>query len=116
MSWDERLKELKQYKQVNGNCNVPQHYKANPQLANWVTNHRQFYKKGNLSSDQIKLLERLGFSWNPEEDRWNEMFEQLVQFNVEHKHCNVPQRFKDNPQLGTWVETQRAVYNKKKKG
>lgn len=38
-AWDRRLEELKQYKQANGNCDVPHGYKENPVLAEWV--HRQ---------------------------------------------------------------------------
>ena len=38
-AWDRRLEELKQYKQTNGNCDVPNGYKENPKLAEWV--HRQ---------------------------------------------------------------------------
>ena len=38
-AWDRRLEELKQYKQANGNCEVPSSYTENPKLAEWV--HRQ---------------------------------------------------------------------------
>jgi len=40
VSWEERFKELQEYKQVNGHCRVPGKYTANPHLANWVHNQR----------------------------------------------------------------------------
>jgi adenine-specific DNA methylase len=32
----------------------------------------------------------------------------LVEFRREHGHCNVPQNYVANPQLGLWVMNQRA--------
>jgi hypothetical protein len=36
-SWDVRLMELREYRRVNGHCNVPKIYKANPSLGYWVS-------------------------------------------------------------------------------
>ena len=61
--WDEKFKELVQYKQVNGNCNVSSKGKINAQLGNWVSNQRAAYKKGKLSSKQIESMNGIGFKW-----------------------------------------------------
>jgi len=63
VGWDERFKQLKEYKEQNGHCRVPQKYKANTQLGNWVNNQRRAYKKGKISSEQKDLLEGIGFVW-----------------------------------------------------
>ncbi|CAJ1935224.1 unnamed protein product [Cylindrotheca closterium] len=34
---------------------------------------------------------------------WESRFAELVEFNREHCHCNVPRRYKANPKLGVWV-------------
>ena len=34
--WEERLKELKDFKDMHGHCRVPKTYAENPQLAIWV--------------------------------------------------------------------------------
>ena len=107
VSWDERFKELKEYKDKKGDTNVPQKYKANPQLATWVKSQRQAYKKGKLSKERIGSLQGIGFSWG---GGWDEMFGQLMVYNDEHKHCNVPRGYKDNPQLAIWVYNQRQAY------
>jgi len=39
--WEERLKELKQYKNLFGNTNVPSKYEPNPQLAIWIKRQRR---------------------------------------------------------------------------
>ena len=37
---------------------------------------------------------------------WQHRFTELLAFQREKGHCLVPQRCKENPQLGTWVHTQ----------
>jgi len=43
--WDERFKELQEYKQVNGNCNVSAYDEDNSKLGKWVNRQRTAYKK-----------------------------------------------------------------------
>ena len=63
MAWDERLDQLKVYKEEHKHCNVPTKDKANPQLGKWVSHQRTKYKKGKLSTEQIKSLNGIGFKW-----------------------------------------------------
>jgi len=44
---------------------------------------------------------------------WEEMYQRLVAYKKEYKHSNVPQRYKGEQQLGTWVSNQRNAYRKK---
>jgi len=39
--WDQRYKELLEYKEKNGDCKVPQHYKQNKALGKWVAKQRE---------------------------------------------------------------------------
>ena len=39
---------------------------------------------------------------------WEIRFQQLVEYKRVHGNCNVPHEYKANPQLGTWVRTQRT--------
>jgi hypothetical protein len=64
LSWEENFEALKEYKKNHGDCNVPQHWAENKQLGTWVTNQRQYYRKGKLDKDRIKRLEDIGFEWN----------------------------------------------------
>lgn len=42
--------------------------------------------------------------------KWQDMLKELVAFKSRHGHCLVPNRYPDNPQLGSWVSTQRRQY------
>ena len=70
-TWSERLAELTQYQQVNGHCNVPSKYPANPQLSTWVKCQRRQYKlfqsgkPSNITLERITALTDLGFIFEP---------------------------------------------------
>jgi hypothetical protein len=36
--------------------------------------------------------------------------QELLNFEREHGHCNVPQKYSLNPSLGAWVAQQRRRY------
>lgn len=39
---------------------------------------------------------------NTHENRWEEMYQRLVDFHRTHGHSNVPNRYESDPQLGSW--------------
>ena len=115
--WWERFHELIDYKRDNGNCIVPQKWSENPQLATWVYNQRKQYRlymEGKISQvteERIALLESIGFEWVLRTvTEWEVRFEELKDYQSKHGHCNVPQKWNENPQLGRWVNNQRAQY------
>ena len=108
--WDEMYKRLEAYKEVNGNSNVSREDSENRELAGWVLKQRQDYRKGKLSQDRFKKLEKLGFVWNALEAQWEERYQELVKYRIEHGNCNVPAKYSANPKLGGWVSKQRQDY------
>ena len=45
--------------------------------------------------------------------RWDMKLNELVAYKDAHGgSCNVPRRYAENPQLGTWVDNQRRAYKK----
>lgn len=68
--WEERLKELKQYKSLFGNTNVPSKYEANPQLAIWIKRQRRQYKfltegkASTMTPYRVEKLREIDFSWS----------------------------------------------------
>jgi predicted helicase len=106
-TWDLRFGELVAYKKEHGDCNVPQSYSKNPQLAFWVNTQRTHHKKGYLQPKRISRLEEIGFDWDPKDSEWEQRFSELVSYKDEYGHCNVPRGYAENPQLGTWVKVQR---------
>ncbi|MBK1877594.1 helicase associated domain-containing protein [Pelagicoccus mobilis] len=65
-----------------------------------------------VMQERIPLLDEIGFEWEikPSTRSWDEMFEALRTFKEEHGHCNVPQNWKEDKQLGKWVNHRRGDY------
>jgi len=117
LSWKSKFEELRRFKQLHEHTNVP---KSKKQLNNWVNNQRSEYKKfkdnkkSYMTPERIEKLESIGFEWECEdyESVWNKRFNELKEYKEKYGRTNVPQNFKDNKQLGTWVHTQRSEYKK----
>jgi len=63
ITWEKNFSKLVAFKNDNGNCRIPVHWKRDAQLGQWVSRQRVFYSKGKLSRDRISKLEALGFEW-----------------------------------------------------
>jgi len=114
-AWMARFNELVDFKNDNGDCNVPQ---GQGPLGLWVKWHRQHYKKRMLSQERIGLLNSIWFEWILREpirtnlswkldEKWKTRYTKLVQYLIEHGNCNVPHRYRT---LGKWVGRQRASF------
>jgi superfamily II DNA or RNA helicase len=111
--WQHMFAALKAYRQEHGDCRVSRSYKASPQLAKWVKQQRADYSEEQLSTERIKNLEEIGFEWNPDKAKWEEMFSALKAYKQERGDCRVPQRYGPNQQLATWVNSQRRFYSRR---
>ncbi|RKZ83353.1 MAG: hypothetical protein DRR19_19260 [Candidatus Parabeggiatoa sp. nov. 1] len=114
-SWEKKYAMLVEYRNTYGNCNVPQGWSENKELATWVAHQRKNKQKGTLSEEYIDRLNKIGFVWNALESSWNEMYEALIEYKRIHGHCNVPTRSTqklENPQLSTWIGEQRKAKRK----
>ena len=113
-TWDFRYGELIKYKEQFEDCNVPDQWTENKQLAKWVGRQRGDYRKEILSEDRIKRLEEIGFVWELYESFWEEMFTILKEYKDRHGDCNVSSRWTESKQLASWVAHQRGSYQKEK--
>jgi hypothetical protein len=75
-----------------------------------------------LTEARRERLESVGFIWSAREgekgnetgritrnsydDQWDAMFLRLKEYKDKHADCLVPKRYKEDPKLGTWVDTQ----------
>jgi len=116
-TWEERYKELEEYKAEYGHCVVPKKYGP---LGSWVRSQRHSYNDdesfedgGLLSQDRIDKLNKLGFIWDVYAYQWDETYRELLQYKEEHNHTNVPMSYGE---LGLWVFNQRNNYNSYMKG
>ena len=107
--WNENYQALLEFKRLYGHCNVTRNYKGNPTLATWVNTQRTRKRRGVLKPDEIEKLEELGFWWNPKEDHWNFMFQQLVKFKNKHGHCRATSSLVDDKKFLNWLIIQRTT-------
>ena len=91
--WNEQFANLKDYKDDNGDTNVPQSYPPNPSLGNWVHTQRKEYKKenhGSLTAERIQELEEIGFDWVWKSPSYKWVVSVLKKFYALHGHCHIP--------------------------
>ncbi len=112
--WNEMYANLLEFKNLYGNCNVPRGWQRNPELSNWVNRQRRQYKTGQLDEEQIKKLEDVGFLWDIRQNIWEKRFSELSLFKAKIGHCDVPDKWGENPKLSHWVGVQRRNYSKGK--
>ena len=122
-SFEEKLEELRKFRDIHNHSVVPYDYKDAPGLYAWITQQRYNYRRlcvgehaSGLTQERVKLLNELGIIWDPNEALWNENLQQLRKFKHIHEHCAVPLHYNPNPSLGFWVNVQRKEMKKLKKG
>jgi len=106
-SWEYWYGMLTAYVQKEGHARVHLHYKdeAGQALGGWVSHQREC--KDSMGARRRRLLEELpSWSWNSNEDKWQEQFDHLNEFSKKNEHCRVPMADK---KLHAWVSTQRQA-------
>jgi hypothetical protein len=123
-AWEDFLKELFEYCEINWHWNVPENYNENPTLGNWVATQRKqyrFHREGKtacITLPRIHKLESLGFEWEICGAAWDDCMSALADYRKIHGHCNVPSNYSGNSRLGKWVAAQRfncKLYIKRKR-
>ncbi|CAE8594843.1 unnamed protein product [Polarella glacialis] len=112
--WQLGLAQLTQYQQEHGHCKVQHKHGKGSEfvLGYWVSYQRSARKAHNLTAQQVKQLDSLGFVWGVNKaTSWEEMFELLKAYKQEHGHTRVPQSYvtDDGFKLGRWVDSQRKA-------
>jgi hypothetical protein len=110
--WMRRLEELAAFRQAHGHCCVSNLSPDSAPLGDWVRRQRVYRRRGKLSDEQIRLLDELGFAWEPWAERraatWEIMYAALTAFRREHGHCRVTKRTENQAGLAVWASEQRA--------
>ncbi|KAG7341272.1 type III restriction enzyme [Nitzschia inconspicua] len=130
LKWNNIVQRLKEYKQQHGHTNVPHKYNdgQRPHLGMWVSKQRVMYRDHQnqmnalafKAKKKIKILDSLGFEWNPGrkdelEKTWMSHFEDMKRFVKKYnttKVSNVPMGY--NCRIAVtinWAHKQRASYN-----
>jgi len=132
--WTDMYNRLKEYRDREGDCNVPIS-KSNPpelkRLATWMVRQRACYRNyrdppenpdgtlqqvsiGSLNAQKIDALENLGFIWDTKDHQWRKMFQELVAYKKEHGNLRI--NFNTHRPLYRWADRQKLQYVILKKG
>ena len=105
--WEGSFDELSKFRKREGHCRVHARFVVNSVgLGMWVSRQRK--KRDQLTKDQIKRLDSLGFCWDPLAEQWDEAFTELFKFRKREGHCKVAARLSiGSLRLGIWVSDQR---------
>lgn len=141
--WESRYHELCDYVKEHGHANVPTSDKENVQLARWVGAQRECYKTKKrhleqsqrstnihlakksapapslqkehaLTDERIELLEKIGFEFSIQDNRWDERLKELAEYKAKKKHVRV--RHSENKQLYEWTSRQRNLFREYMQG
>lgn len=126
-------KELIKYRNEHGNLNIPVNYyvKINNEdfgLGMYLSDIRETYRKNqdhleNLNDsllEKIKFLDKLGISWNPNEDYWMIRYNLLKKYKIENGNIDIKGEYivkYDNQDIdiGRFLNKQRELYRKHQK-
>ena len=125
-TWETRYEELKQFHIENKHVEIGM---ENQPLSNWLSIQRRAVRFGRLDPKRVEKLQEVGVNiaiWKcpvkPRkisrtfEHRWQAHFEELKDYQRANGNCKVPRQCKENQKFATWVNTQRQMYKKAKKG
>ena len=113
--WQIRFREIAAFIKENGHCIISEKKKGLEILGTWVVRMRKAKKYGKgqiVNEEQIRLLESIGFVWEPEEEKWEKNYNNLKTFYLEYNHCYVPIRRCNIEGLGWWVSWLRKNKHK----
>ena len=106
------------YKKSSGNPNALRFYKTADgySLGIWQSTKRASYKKGNLSLEQIRRLNEIGFIWKIFEKKYEKGFQETLLYKNSTGNPNALTNYVtgEGYRLGSWQSNQRINYNKGK--
>mmetsp|Transcript_32125 Transcript_32125/g.75538 ORF Transcript_32125/g.75538 Transcript_32125/m.75538 type:complete len:259 (+) Transcript_32125:1467-2243(+) len=123
--WEIMFRQLRHYRIVHGDCQVPQKYAASPKLGKWLHNQKTLYnnvktgKKRKIQPEKVAKLDSLGLHWGkkyPAPPSWDEMYESLKEYQQRMENCNVPFHPTTPTVLARWAAYQRTEYKRFSKG
>lgn len=132
LKWQEKFDDLKKYKELQGDTNVPRSYDDG--LSKWCATQRMRCKevmngdnKTPMTRTQFQALESIDFDMDRKrkiydrsviDKKWEDKFNELLQYKEKHGNTDVAVRkgFEEYKQLANWAGLQRRKYRAKQTG
>ncbi len=110
-TFEGRMQQLLAYEKEHGTLHVSQvrYDKSSDihKLSRWVNEMRRRYNENRISIGRIKKLDKIGFIWNMEDDRFANNLFKLKRYYKQHGNFDAPQTGR-NKKLGEWVAQVRC--------
>lgn len=123
VSWEFWFGLLERYVRQKGHARISTTYVTEEgyNLGTWIREQRRAYRKGKLSPDRQKLLEKLFlWTWDYSRTRWQAQWQVGIEYLQSYVeligHARVPTTYvtEDGYNLGIWVYNRRISYQKGK--
>ena len=110
--WEKGFNALKNYKNREGHFRIARDYiEDGITLKSWAQYQKK--NKGILSIERVKLLDKLGFIWDPLDEAWENNFDLLKRYKLREGHCLVNiKHIEASINIGHWVSNQRKKWDK----
>jgi hypothetical protein len=107
--WDAAYQDLKAFKDEHGHLRVPYGHKgaSGINLSDWKADQRVRRKAGRTTKDQERLLNEIGFDWDPGEDAWQARYAEAAAWKREHGSLRFP---RGHP-VGGWLYRQQKLHD-----
>lgn len=125
-TWDVNIAHLNEFKNKNGNVNVPSHLPEYKKLYQWVKYQIRAEKYGKLSIKKVNQLIKIGVIKKDEnnqhkteninkkkQSKWEEYYIELNNYKIKYGDTLVPRYNGNYKELGYWVYKQRLNFDKK---
>lgn len=125
VQWEINFSKLKVYLKNGGSFKISAIEDYDRTLSIWVANQRKRNNRDMMRDDRKKKLSSIGFVFGEprrsrpqkvgmaNEQKWELMFQRLVEFKERHGHAAVPYNYQEDKRLSLWVTTQRREYHQK---
>ena len=112
--WMEMYDRLVEYKKQHKSTCVPRRYEDDPSLGYWVSKQRTNNNTNcsRLTPDRKHQLNSIRFIWDALDACWTKSYDRLLAYKNQYNSTCIPRSYKADPQLATWVKTQRVNRNK----
>ncbi|MEV8547708.1 Helicase associated domain protein [Streptomyces sp. NPDC051572] len=86
---------------------------ANFPLGQWIADNRRFYARGDMDTDRVQQLEKLGMVWSHFDVAWEEGLSAARGWAVENGHLLAPlDATYQGAKVGIWLKNARAAARK----
>lgn len=112
--FETKFNELAEYKRIHGNFKISEKREGYAKLTSWMNKARMARKTGKgqrITDEKIRLLDSIGFPWDPQDSSFQNSFNKLQEFIKKYNHPHVIIKNCEIEGLGTWVYWIRKTKN-----